>query len=278
MRCRNCGWDNPDTQTICEKCNSPLEPTGGNPYQNYSQSAAEQPQSGMRSTVRESSIFGNQAQAGVQVQAAAPQQQETATCPTCGYPVAPGAQMCPACGTPMSNARAAQGFGNQAGPMGVQAGPMGVQAGPMGGKASPMGGKVCRKCGSPLPQGVRFCPTCGSPVRQMSGTVPAWDSPSMMQGDYGFCTLRPIAWARENRDYQPVSYSGNEIVLNRANTDPNNQTITSQQQAVLTKEADGWYIEDLSASHSTMIRVSRKLKLESGDVICLGNRLFEFND
>jgi|GEM_PF-5192356 len=24
MRCKNCGWDNPDENTKCEKCNAPL--------------------------------------------------------------------------------------------------------------------------------------------------------------------------------------------------------------------------------------------------------------
>lgn len=78
--------------------------------------------------------------------------------------------------------------------------------------------------------------------------------------------------------YGAISYSGERIVLNRANTDPNNQSITSKEQAVLTNDGTSWYIEDLSEQHSTMLRISRKTKLQSGDIIALGNRLFEFKD
>ena len=108
----------------------------------------------------------------------------------------------------------------------------------------------------------------------MRGTVNAWDDP---QGNE-YCSLRPIPWSRENTEYSPISYSGQRIVLNRANTDPNNQSITSREQAVLTNDGKNWYIEDLSDQHSTMIRISRKTKLQSGDIIALGNRLFEFKE
>ncbi|MBP3254020.1 MAG: hypothetical protein J6M30_05895 [Bacteroidales bacterium] len=26
MRCNNCGWNNPDTSAVCEKCKAPLTP------------------------------------------------------------------------------------------------------------------------------------------------------------------------------------------------------------------------------------------------------------
>lgn len=133
--------------------------------------------------------------------------------------------------------------------------------------------KLCPKCGAVVAADARFCPTCGQQFRN-SGTVNAWDNPQ--GGD--FCSLRPIPWSRENAQYNAISYSGERIVLNRANTDPNNQTITSHEQAVLTYDGRDWYIEDMSEQHSTMLRISKRTKLQSGDIIALGNRLFEFND
>ena len=32
MRCTNCGWDNADQNTRCEKCNAPLENSNGNDF------------------------------------------------------------------------------------------------------------------------------------------------------------------------------------------------------------------------------------------------------
>ena len=78
-------------------------------------------------------------------------------------------------------------------------------------------------------------------------------------------------------NYQPISYSGDTIVLTRSNTDPNNNSITSKEQAVLTHDGNDWFIENKSEQETTFIKVSKKTKLTAGDVIILGNRLFEFN-
>lgn len=273
MRCKNCGWDNPDGSSKCEKCNSVLDSSSFYQEEPQIQNTPDY-QSAMRATVRESAVFGNEVNTPNQTEG------ERAVCKTCGYPLSSNMQMCPACGTPTTK-------NENASPLPQYPPIPNMVSQQMTAREDEIfhqqdnnlnrKSKKCSKCGSPLPENVRFCPTCGNPIRRMSGTVAAWDSP-IMQGEYGFCTLKPIAWARENRDYQPITYSGNEIILNRSNTDSNNQTITSQQQAILTREGDNWYIEDLSASKSTMIRVGRKMKLEKGDIICLGNRLFEFND
>lgn len=96
------------------------------------------------------------------------------------------------------------------------------------------------------------------------------------QSNFHFCSLRPVAWPGEEVNYNPTTYSGEEIVLNRANTDPNNNSITSHEQAVLTFEDGDWYIENRSELRSTFIRVNGKVKLNSGDIIVLGNREFIF--
>ena len=91
-----------------------------------------------------------------------------------------------------------------------------------------------------------------------------------------FCTLKPIAWEGEDVNYNPITYSGDTIILNRANTDANNNSITSREQAILTCVDGEWYIENRSDLRSTFIRVNGKVKLTNGDIIVLGNREFEF--
>lgn len=55
MRCNNCGWDNPDGKTVCEKCGNPL--SGGSLYQS---SVAHQVSSeDLGHTVREGQMFGS---------------------------------------------------------------------------------------------------------------------------------------------------------------------------------------------------------------------------
>ena len=156
---------------------------------------------------------------------------------------------------------------------------------------------LCPKCGYPVSVGARECPVCHATLEQHgnypesnvnqgravnpnrggfraggAGTINPWSTPS----DDSFCTLRRIPWQNEHVTYEPVSYSGEEIILNRANTDANNNSITSREQAVISHDNGEWYLENRSDLQTTLIRVDRRLKLEDGDVIVLGNRMFEF--
>ncbi len=72
------------------------------------------------------------------------------------------------------------------------------------------------------------------------------------------------------------NYQGEEVILNRQNTDPENSTITSRQQALLSFDNGKWYIEDKSAYKTTYIRVTKKTEIKEGDIIGLGDREFEF--
>lgn len=88
MRCNNCGWDNPDTNTHCEKCNAPL---AGAAQVNHPHIEAAP----LNKTVNEAAVFGGQ-----QPQEHQPTMPEVVahTCPDCGYPLRPGTSFCPQCG------------------------------------------------------------------------------------------------------------------------------------------------------------------------------------
>lgn len=151
---------------------------------------------------------------------------------------------------------------------------------------------VCERCGYPIAANVSECPMCHTPINRNSynyhgdrhepgngnrsyargGTENPWANPSKDS----FCTLKRLSWQSEQIQYAPVSYSGRTIVLNRRNTDENNNSITSREQAVLTHENGEWFIENRSEQKTTLIRVDRKTKLNDGDIIVLGNRMFEF--
>lgn len=144
---------------------------------------------------------------------------------------------------------------------------------------------VCSGCGYPISAGMRECPICHTNVsnhsnaadynfshKRTGGTINPWATPS----DESFCTLKRIPWQNEHVTYEPVSYSGESIILNRSNTDANNNSITSKEQAIISHQNGEWYIENKSELQTTLIRVDRRIKLEDGDVIVLGNRMFEF--
>lgn len=216
MRCKNCGWENPEGNTHCEKCNSPLE-------------NQTSPDFSLKGTVREVGSIEEEA---------------PSTCPKCGYPLRNNSKVCPSCGH--------------------------ILSGEPSNDAEEKRTHKCPGCGSPVGANEKFCSNCGTPLH--FGTINNWANPTKGV----FCTLKPIAWENEGIDYQPVSYSGDSIVLNRANTDSNNNSITSKEQAVLSFDGENWFIENRSEMETTYIKVQKKTKLENGDVIILGNRMFEF--
>ena len=130
--------------------------------------------------------------------------------------------------------------------------------------------KACPKCGAEVTAKDNFCNTCGTQLRM--GTENPWNNPQQKIS----CSLKPLSRTDENIEYPHISYSGNMIILNRANTEPNNHTITSNEQAILINEEDSWYIEDRSEQKTTFVHAGKKMKIEDGDIIVLGNRLFKF--
>ncbi len=251
MRCKNCGWENPDGNQKCERCSSFLEGTVASNVEICFPVQSTDSSSNLRSTIREATedIHYNKASSPSLIKQQPIIGGNDIICSNCGYNLSPNMNVCPQCGTSQKH----NGIGCE--------------------RDRKDKVKYCPKCNGIVAAGARFCPTCGQRLSN-NRTVNAWDNPQ--NGD--FCSLRPIPWSKENTEYNAISFSGERVVLNRANTDPNNQSITSREQAVLTHDGKDWYIEDLSEQHSTMLRVSRKTKLQSGDIIALGNRLFEFKD
>ena len=65
-------------------------------------------------------------------------------------------------------------------------------------------------------------------------------------------------------------------MLSRDKLDAENLTITSKTQAELTFQDGAWFIIDGSELETTFIQARRKMMLEDGDVILMGNRKFIF--
>lgn len=210
MRCKNCGWENPDNLTRCEKCNTPLEGAS------FNAAPVAAPQQSFSKTVCEAAVFPDAPVGGANV------------CPQCGYPMRPGVSVCPNCH-----------FG---------ATEIEPQARPA----------------TPAPKQVKASPA--------QGTVNPW----VQVAPANKCTLEPVA--QQGVDSPEVLHlKGDAHELNRANLDPENQTITSKTQATLTCEDGLWFIEDKSAQHTTFIYAGEKTALKDGDVILMGNRQFVFH-
>ena len=143
----------------------------------------------------------------------------------------------------------------------------------------------CPNCGYELENGV--CPSCGydsnvekepdeKPVN-MNNEGKKTVRPHRKGEKDGRFLLTPISEETGQPEGEVIQFEGNEVELNRENTDPKNETITSQQQAIVTHESGKWCIEDKSEYKTTFVQAARKIELQNGDLILLGNQLYQFN-
>lgn len=158
---------------------------------------------------------------------------------------------------------------------------------------------VCPKCGYPLRENSSRCPNCNyaittsgsrqqnqfnhsqeymeNPANESSRLAGTFNPYKMeMESKPGF-VLRPIIRQKEKKEVADLNYEGKEVVLNRNNTEYENASITSQNQAMVSFIEGHWYIEDKSDQGTTFVRAQSKIELHEGDTILLGNRLFEFH-
>jgi len=226
MRCKNCGWENPDNLTRCEKCGTTL--SGGTPYQ----AAPAAPAQNFNKTVNEAVVFPESAPAAQAAQGFhAPAQESGLFCPKCGYPLRAGVHVCPNCHATTTETE-------------VESGPISKSAPKVQHVAAPVDG----------------------------GTVNPW-----VQVSAGArCSLEPVAQDGVETP-ATLELKGESHELNRANLDPENQTITSKVQANLFFENGKWFIEDKSAQQTTFIHADGKTALKEGDVVLMGNRQFIFH-
>lgn len=221
-------------------------------------------------------------------------------CNNCGWDNPPGNVKCSKCNAPLAGSMIApspnQGSQSSAGNAGTTGGAGNPLKGTLkerdafGGNSSGGGINIqkgaikCPHCGYLASSNMVTCPNCGGSLNasqnasnQNRNAVNAGTINSGLQvGGNNYFSLRPVAWDKETVQYQPMTYSGQSVSLNRANTDANNNSITSKVQAVITNINGEWYIEDKSAFQSTYVHVNGRVKLKDGDIIALGNRKFEF--
>lgn len=282
MRCNNCGWDNTPGATACIKCGHPLNVDnsyGGNAYnpatqQNYGGQqqmprptvigATGAPEPAPRPTVI--GATGMQAPAprptrianAPQSAGTAPSSDGTRDCPNCGYPVMGGFNSCPNCGTPVAAAPAPTA---QPKPKAIDLAELGIPD-----------HVKCDQCGEEVSVQNSFCPKCGAKIHLPTvRAIRHKPAPKLKH-----CSLTLIPEEDENIPEQKKDYEGTNVILTRENTEPDNRTITSKEQAEISFEDDKWFILNKSEYGSTYIEANRKFEIQPGDVIVLGDRRFRF--
>ena len=278
MRCNNCGWDNAPGSSVCVKCGHPLqsgEPQYQDPYKGVNVPNYNGGEGAPRPTVLNSqraeptprpTRIVNSADLQNQAAMKATVAQAPKSCPHCGYPVVGDFTSCPNCGSSLNAAITAI----------QQPVEPAVEK-----KANQLELDIaeevkCDKCGSMVSIDFSFCPKCGERIHLptvraiIHKPTPAPEPPKPK------CHLTIIPEEGERTEAVKNDYEGDSIILNRENTEQDNRTITSKEQAELICEDGKWYVLNRSELGSTYLEANRKLALEPGDIIVLGDRRFKF--
>lgn len=260
MRCKNCGWPNKPNETACVKCGSPLEAEiimhdQDNSYESNSFNH-NQDRDGLKKTMMESDVFPSNDSVYNQEPTVLHSANEK-SCTKCGYPLRSDAIKCPNCNTPVngnsdSNSLNANTNGYQRRPTRMSDSNQIATPNPTR-IVSGSGGKLRRTI---LPDYIMNIP----------------QDPSFV--------LSPLQRMNERKAVEPVELDleDGEVVLTRDNTEPGNPSITSKAQAVVSHAGGHWYIENRSEQNTTFVMARNKIELHDGDIILLGNRMFEFKE
>lgn len=242
MRCKNCGWPNKPNETNCVKCQAPLgaEDDVSVTSASYNNAASDdvRPCGPLKNTVREDVVFGNGIGSSTRDRQV---EMLDDVCPKCGYLIREGVTKCPNCGTLLS-AESDMARHEQDAPL----------------RRRPTRRDSATGSG-------------GSMKQTVNPYVTNVDLPPMF-------VLKPLKRANEHHELDELEYEGEITMLNRGNTEESNMSITSREQAVITRSGGRWLIEDRSEQRTTFVQASRPQELHDGDIILLGNRLFEFHE
>jgi len=223
-------------------------------------------------------------------------------CPICGYPVAEHYTSCPNCGADFSNQEGTEEVKEVEEKPEVPQEQESIsdkinnknkrESNPVTSGTITLGSLgrdeddvniicTCEKCGEEISATYRFCPKCGEKIHQR--TLQGFRHKKKKEVEEAphptfkaVFDLTIVPEEDEDINAEAIHYEGAEVLLNRDNTEPDNRTITSKEQAVILYENHKWYIENRSEYDSTMIIANRKMEIQSGDIVMMGDRRFKF--
>lgn len=269
MRCKNCGWPNKPNETVCVKCGSPLdgeismtddsdryETSSGRIYNN---------DDGLKKTVMETDAFGPSVDVYPSDSKDTMATVNETTCPKCGYPMRSDAIKCPNCnfsvnGNPDTRPLNVNTNAYQRRPTRMAETPEDV----------PENASTRKDHKTSSPRSI-------TNEKKFRGTI----NPYMMNiPQEPTFILQPLQRMNERKPVEAVELEleSGEVVLTRDNTEPGNPSITSKAQAVVSYKNGHWYIENCSEQKTTFVLASNEIELHDGDIILLGNRMFEFKE
>ncbi len=284
MRCDYCGWLNSDDAKRCVKCNQEL-PEHAMPM--------EQPVTAEPCTPAVDAASHNEFKATVKFQSKEENVEipsnvnkvVATSCSSCGYPFASEVSVCPACGAtvePMEidaepeEPRPVQKVQNT---KATVRDPRTVEAILAAAEQKESDSDEKRVAAVNFKQTVRDFGT----TELVSETVKddTVGTPDMAKtvadgvSDSAELSKLTVMESFDN-SVSDILLNADKIVLKREDVDASNQSIDETAHVQMELENGEWYISNLSKMNNTYVLVNRKMKLEKGDIVVIGNRRYIF--
>jgi len=308
MRCDYCGWLNNDDAKRCVKCNQelPEQPVAAEQPVVPTDEKRSNSGAGFMATVK---LQSKEAEGSVSSE---PKKKTPTFCSSCGYPFALDVDVCPACGTKVDNEELVEPEEVKPAPKkqstkatvrdmrsveAILASVEQEQSAPKEETTAPQEDASAPKEETPAPKEEKPTPVTNfkQTIRDfgvaalVSDTVKddkiessevaktvaeKVDANSAESAEKEVLKLTLLDYSNECVNDIVLSREG--LVLNRENVDASNASIDETAHAQIEFAEDGWYISNMSKLNNTYILVNRKMKLEKGDVIVIGNKRYIF--
>lgn len=234
MRCDNCGWNNPDNLEKCQKCNQDLRPVIAEVQKINEPEAIEQPSA--------PKVFKETTLDAERFMASNNKAVKPSVCPECCYPLMPDTDVCPNCGRTISDHSSVEVSHSVAPEIPELPKP------PVSQKVQPEVKESCDK-------------------HDMKKTVLEYSSVLLEQQN---SKLVPL----DNFDGKssPVVLTGESLSIGRK--DFADDPTVSDEHCAFEYEDGKWYVRDTSGQRATFVLATRRIEIQKGDVVVIGNRRF----
>lgn len=113
------------------------------------------------------------------------------------------------------------------------------------------------------------------PSKPQNRPVASFQTVRRIVPDPNTCCLVAIS-LDEEKELRKIDLRSDFVSLNRALLDPANNSISRGGHANIYQKDGSWYLENTTALKTTFIQVKHPVKLSDGDVILMGDSLFQF--
>ncbi len=251
MRCDNCGWNNPDGLTKCQKCNQELKSAP-----NFNQT-----------------VMAPNREHSVPVQ----EVEEPVACTRCGYPLSAANSYCPNCGTQVSHIlpNPSPAASQNAKTVRVLPDEFMMESGSEVLKATVREIPVELLSDNPIMNHIDNAKTVRVLPEELLQDEPAASVPAPAKPELPVFKLVPI----DNFDGQApqtLVFSGDKVLVERKDIPGADASIGEDVQVAFEYENGQWAVFEKGGRPVVYVAATHKVWLRPDDIIVVGNRRFIF--